>query len=166
MSDTNVIDPAVKTMGVPVKENGVMVFKPMRIVVEKPPVWNECVAMIGAEPRNTIFAWGDIIYNPDDILVVDYLIAHEEVHQRQQILAGGPEAWWSRYLDDVYFRLKQEVEAYAVQYLKMEENIRDRNWQYRVKVDLARKLSGPLYGNSLKTSDAMRMLNDEIKRIS
>jgi hypothetical protein len=160
MSYTPVLDKAVVEM------EASAAVPPMKIVNERPPVWNDVCKMIGATPQNAIFAWGDIIYNPDAIVVPDFLISHEEVHQLQQRAYGGPEKWWSRYLDDVFFRLKQETEAYAVQYVVMSNIYRDRNQRFQIKVDLARKLAGPLYGNSLKNSAALAMLDAEIKRIS
>lgn len=157
----------VKKMTEPkVAASGEVCFPVMKVVAEKPPIWKEVCDMIGAIPANTIFAWGDTIYNPDNIFMEDYLFAHEAVHQRQQHEYGGPEKWWGRYLDDVYFRLAQEVEAYAVQFVAMSVRVKDRNWQYKIKVDLARKLGGPLYGNSITNSAALAMLEKEIKKIS
>ncbi len=130
----------------------------MKIVNERPPIWNEVVEMIGAIPQHAVFAWGDTIYNPEGMILPDFIIAHEEVHSKQQEKYGGPEAWWSRYLDDVYFRVSQEVEAYRRQYDVMCETHRDRNVQYKILRDVARSLSGPLYGNSITHSKAMEMI--------
>jgi len=43
------------------------------------------------------------------------LIAHEEVHARQQRATGWFAWWWWRYLTDEAFRLDAELEAYRVQ---------------------------------------------------
>ena len=130
----------------------------MQIVNEKPPIWAEVIDMIGATPRGAIFCWGDKIYNPDGIIVRDYLIAHEVVHEDQQRATGSPEAWWVRYLDDPWFRVQEEVEAYGAQYRFMCKRAKDRNMQTRILTDLARSLSGPLYGNAITHQKAMEWI--------
>ncbi len=132
----------------------------MLVVVERPPVWDDVCKMIGGAPRNAIFAWNNTIYNPDDIHIEEFLIVHEEVHQRQQIIAGGAEKWWSRYIDDPYFRVDQEAPAYAAQYLKMCERVGDRNARYRILHQLALSLSGVLYGSTITHSKALQMIRE------
>jgi hypothetical protein len=80
-----------------------------------PPNYDEIKARFAVRPT-TIYAYGDTIYSPSTVDLPADLIAHEQVHFAQQKRAGGPDAWWRRYLDDPQFRLSQEVEAYRAQY--------------------------------------------------
>ena len=118
----------------------------MEIVVAKPPIWDEVVKRFEIT-EGTIFCWGFSIYNPNDRVIDDHLIAHERVHARQQELAGGPEPWWDRYLDDAEFRLKQEIPAYRAQYDSFRKTTADRNARARYLDHLARSLSGGIYGH-------------------
>lgn len=132
------------------------------IVNEKPPVWDAVCAMIGSQPIHAIFAWGDRIYNPAGQDLPQFLIAHEMHHMTQQALVGGPEAWWDRYLNDPYFRIQQETEAYAVQYLAMCAMTSDRNRRFKFLTMVGESLSGPLYGSMITKAKARSMINAQI----
>jgi hypothetical protein len=149
----------------------------MKIVNERPPIWSAACDMIGATPRNVLFCWGDTIFNPDNISVPEYLVVHEEVHKWQQLALLPPQErldeqsaydkaaslWWSRYIDDPWFRVQQEVEAYGTQYRFMCKRVKDRNARVRILMDIARSLSGPLYGRQVSHSKAMEMIKSYAK---
>lgn len=103
------------------------------------------------EHKGAIFCYGDVIYTPNlepGQGIAPHLVVHESVHMRQQKEAGGPEAWWERYLADVEFRLVQEVEAYRAQYhFVLTNHGNDKRALERFLFDLAGDLSGPMYGN-------------------
>ena len=88
----------------------------MQIKHELPPIWNKVIeAGMKPQKESTIFTYGNIIYVPNkDLELPDHLIIHEETHCKQQ--GSTPDAWWERYITDPYFRIDQEIEAYANQY--------------------------------------------------
>ncbi len=133
---------------------------PVKIIIDRPPVWDAVCQMINGIPRSAIFAWGDTIYNPEGAVLPDFLIEHEMVHMRQQKLVGGPEKWWDRYINDPYFRIDQEAEAYAKQYECMCETYIDRNQRHSILRTLAFTLAGPLYGSIISPSKAMKLIRD------
>lgn len=90
------------------------------------------------------------------------LIAHESTHIRQQ--STQPDAWWSRYLDDQFFRVEQEAEAYAAQYDYVCHHIlKDRNARNKFLLRLASSLASPIYGSVISTSTAMERIKSFIK---
>lgn len=101
-----------------------------------------------------------IAYYPDIYCKFDLdelKICHEETHLRQQE-AYGVEAWWERYLDDVRFRLLQEVEAYKNEANLARKYIRDRNKLARYIDQIAKDLSSSIYGNIVSYGEAMKLL--------
>ena len=112
-------------------------------VVGYPPNYKEIEAKFTVGPK-TIFAWGDKIYNPSGTRITKDLLAHEEVHMKQQ--AGEPEKWWKRYLDDSEFRLDQEAKAYGRQYQYICSTNRNSNFRFQVLMGLSLYLAGPMYG--------------------
>ena len=107
-------------------------------------------------PETTVYTYGDTIYAPfiHGVLSQD-LIAHEEVHEKQQ--NGDPMGWWKHYIDDKNFRLHEEVQAYRAQY-KVFRKRRDRNKIALFVHALARDLSGPMYGHIIDLQEAIRLI--------
>jgi len=103
-----------------------------------------------------IFAWGGIIYSPSTPVVPVQLIAHEEVHFKQQ--RGDPRLWWDHYLADPNFRLRQELEAHQMEYRVFCKSTLDRNRRARYLNTVARRLSGPLYNNLITMAKAMKLI--------
>lgn len=108
-----------------------------------------------------VFTYGDTVYVPSGRELPDYLLVHESAHSRQQ--GADPGAWWMRYTTDRYFRLSQEVEAYAAQYDFMCGHVRDRNRRAGVLVEIANVLAGPTYGEMVSVMDALKMVKDKSK---
>lgn len=137
----------------------------IKILNEKPPIYDAVVAAgLRFNPATVLFAYDDAIYNPSGQEVPEDIIAHEAVHLQQQAECGGAEAWWQRYLSDPYFRIQQEVEAYATQYAFICNYIvRDRNRQVHVLISLSRALSGPLYGSMISRSEAEKMIRGQLQ---
>lgn len=76
--------------------------------------------------KGAVYAYGDTIYNPDNITLYEDLVKHEEVHKAQQEKLGNIEVWWDEYLTNPKFRLEQELEAYNKQYLFLKNIIRNK----------------------------------------
>ena len=86
-----------------------------------------------------------------------HLLAHEEIHEKQQE-EYGVQKWWDRYLIDKDFRLSQELEAYRAQYEFFTRSNKDRNIQYRFLVALAVDLASEMYGDIIKVYDAIERI--------
>lgn len=124
----------------------------MKVLNEKPPIYDKAKAAFGFNEKTTIFTYGDTIYNPGCINVSLDLHAHEEVHERQQaamktLMASGPKNWWKRYIKDSHFRFAQELEAYQAQYRFVSKTIKDRNQLNKYLTAIAGELKGPMYGD-------------------
>jgi len=129
----------------------------MQIKNEKPPIWENACAAFQINPKNTIFTYGDIIYNPGGKTLSEDVIAHETVHIQQQSV-DGPDLWWGKYLRDPEFRIQQEVRAYAAQFAFLISKYKDKNQRVRILMDLAQLLSGPLYANAISHTEAMMLI--------
>lgn len=131
----------------------------MKIKNERPPNYDKIVAA-GLNPGpHTIFTYGDIIYVPSGQELPNHLIEHEGVHCDQQ--GDDPDAWWARYMADPYFRIEQEVSAYAKQYKFVCIRQKDRNKRVRFLMALASDLSSPIYGSVISQNKAFEMIKNK-----
>lgn len=130
----------------------------MKILNERPPVYDEICSVIGTPPETAIYAYGDTIYNPSGATIPEDVIAHEEIHELQQ--GGDPVDWWKKYLADPEFRLDQELEAYRHQYKFIKNQGKDRERLNFYHIHFARTLSGPMYGNLLTFEDALTKIKE------
>ena len=103
-----------------------------------------------------IFCYGDTIYNPAGFELNPSLLAHEEVHERQQ--GPDPESWWHWYIKEPKFRLGQELEAHKVEYRVLCEQTKDRNKRAALLAYVAGKLASPTYGGIVTRHKAMGMI--------
>lgn len=128
----------------------------MRILVEYPPLYETITrAFPAAKGAGVIFAWGDIIYNPSDILVSRELIAHEEIHSAQQANYETIMLWWHLYLETATFRYAQELPAHQAEYRAYCNRHPNSRKRAEYLNEVSAKLASPLYG-SLMTVDAAR----------
>ncbi|MES2216651.1 MAG: hypothetical protein V4481_05155 [Patescibacteria group bacterium] len=132
----------------------------MKIVNEKPPIWNECNEAFKL-PHGVVFPYDHVLYNPDGITVPDDLMVHESVHERQQEEMGGSAIWWAKYLQDKNFLIDQEVQAYGAQYKFICGKVKDKNARYKNLHIIADQLSSPLYGSVIAYTDAIRRIRQE-----
>ncbi len=133
----------------------------MKIVHDQPPIIN-AIFHAGMNPsESAIYAYGDIIYNPSGKSIDEHYIVHESVHCRQQ--GDNPDVWWGRYLTDSYFRISQEVEAYAEQYDFICKTVKDRNRRNTTLWHFATVLSSPVYGSVIGTQSAYTMIKSKAK---
>lgn len=128
-------------------------------IVNYPPegIYERAKAKWGVSFDNVIFANGDKIHSKYQ-LSYD-LIAHEEVHLRQQKEIGLDE-WWERYFTNDEFRLEQEIEAYQEQYRSVYLNVKDRNERARSLFYMANAISGSNYGSMIPYNKGLQIIRN------
>ena len=131
----------------------------MKIKEENPPNINEILKYLTPN-YGVIYCYGDTIYNPDKVNITADLVAHEQVHTRQQGVAI--DAWWYKYLIDSEFRLSQELEAYGEQYKFVKEKTSGKLREY-ILDRMAQALSGETYGNLLNFAQAKSKIRNYSK---
>lgn len=97
----------------------------VKIVKDFPPNIAKITRVFPRLPETVCFTYGDTIYFPNGETLSDDLVEHESVHIDQQKELGA-ERWWDKYLDDKEFRLAQEVEAYAKQYICVKKTRKEK----------------------------------------
>ena len=115
----------------------------MDILREYPPNYDEIVHRIPeAAQDDVIFAYSPYVYVPSGRHLTGALQSHEAVHLQQQ--QDDPAGWWERYLDSVFFRFGQELEAHRAEYAWW------KKWRpqkaQKAKRLIAARLRSPLYG--------------------
>lgn len=136
----------------------------MKILTADPPNIGEIDAAFRVRGQAVFFAYGDTIYNPSGNPIPAAIIEHEKVHLARQ--AGiGPEEWWRRYIADKRFRLDEEIPAHRAEfaYWQRQPGILDPVPGFRSKLEfhrlrIAQRLSSPLYGSMVSTSEAKRLI--------
>jgi hypothetical protein len=131
----------------------------MKIVREYPPIIDKIDAKFNVRGKEIIYAWGDTIYNPMNVLLPEFLIAHEEVHGKRQGL--DIEGWWDRYMEDIEFRYQEELHSHAREFRVRSTGVKDRNEINRLLHWSAARLAAPLYGNLTSINKAAQ----DIKKI-
>ena len=133
----------------------------MQIVKDYPPN----IELIKANFQisgNTVFCYGDTLYNPGGYKISSDLLAHEKVHQKQQ--GNDPSGWWRRYIEDKAFRLSQEVEAYRKQFRVYKNSLGHISFKNRLEKEqaflnrIATDLSSALYGSLISLPEAKRRI--------
>lgn len=141
----------------------------MRIVRDRPPLFDEIDRKFNVRGKPVIFAWGDTIFVPSGSLDISpQLKAHEEVHGGRQLLFGDGsysdqrriELWWLRYIEDDAFRRQEEELAHIAEYRHLCEHAGGRNQRRRHLSIVATKLSNPLYGPMMNRAQARRILEN------
>lgn len=111
-----------------------------------PPNYDKIKQSFDVEGKDILFAWGDTIYKPVKGDIPKHLMVHELIHCEQQKKFGGTEEWWDRYLIDSEFRLEQEVQAYASQYVYI-KRLYKTGYSDQFLDAIASDLSSEIYGN-------------------
>lgn len=136
------------------------------VVSGLPPNIDEVDAVFHCRDLDVFYSWGDRVFSSHGQVVPPALLAHEQVHcDRQLVHSGGVVGWWRAYIADPAFRLDEEVLAHRAEY---------RWWAARPGADrpvigfrsgrlyhlthIAKRLSGPLYGNLITLSDAKQVI--------
>lgn len=130
------------------------------IIRAKPPIFDRILEVfpLAAKP-GVLFCWGKEIYNPSNIVIPDYLIAHENVHRVQQ--DGAPAFWWEKYLVDTEFRLKQEIPAHQAEYRQFAIDFPQRNMRRLALRTISERLSGQLYCNMISYDKARALVKEK-----
>lgn len=131
----------------------------MRIVKEKPPIFEQIDAAFGIAGKPVIFAFGDTIYNPMGIAITRELYAHECVHGHRQ--GSDVAGWWAHYIVEPEFRLAEEIPAHQAEYREFCEHNphgRLRNGRRLYLNAIAKKLASPLYGGLISYEKARSLI--------
>lgn len=116
----------------------------MKIVNEWPPNIDLIKAVLKPS-KETVFCYGDTIYNPSGKTLSPDIEEHEAIHSRQQ--RDNKDGWYTKYLTDKAFRLEQELQAYGEQYKFAKKHVKDKRLLKWAKESMALALSGEEYGN-------------------
>lgn len=137
----------------------------MKIVKEYPPNYETiCKAIPAVRKRKTIvFTYGDTIYVPSGVKLSADIIAHEEVHERQQ-LKMGKDNWWKIYLENPHFRADQELEAYRRQALIIKETMNRATRRKALKA-IAGDFSGEMYGKIVTKEEALNLIGGKDEQL-
>lgn len=73
--------------------------------------------------QNTIYCYGDTIFNPSGQEIPADILLHEAVHIDQQKKFRHPDFWWQKYLLSPEFRKQEELEAYQKQIKWVKEKV-------------------------------------------
>ncbi len=84
-------------------------------------------------------------------------VVHESTHLRQQA-KYGVEKWWDEYLANPVFRLEQEKEAYINEVNYIRRTVLNRQERFKLIDEIARCLSGSMYGNLVTYHEAINLL--------
>lgn len=132
----------------------------MKTVKDYPPNIED-IRRVCAPKSNTIYTYGETIFNPNGGFIDKHLLAHEATHTKQQ--GNDPASWWKRYLVDTDFRFVQELEAYQVQYQSYCQEEKDKNKRVRFLARLAYDLASPVYGSICKPQEAREAISSGIE---
>lgn len=134
----------------------------MEIINKYPPNYKKIKAVFG-EDKRCVYCYGEAIYNPHEIKLEFHHVVHEKVHSEQQ-KELGLDYWWMRYMDDKDFRLKMELEAYAVQVKCAKDLVGEKGYRLFLD-DVSEALASETYGNLLTKEQAKTKLRHLIKKI-
>lgn len=129
----------------------------IKIIHERPPNFEAIHAVFpGASGEGVIFAYGDTIYNPSGQALPQSLLDHERVHCERQ-LEIGVDRWWNTYLFDGEFRYNEELLAHQAEWQAVQRDGSLSRPQRRDQLkQIAKRLSGPLYGRRVSFEQAKR----------
>lgn len=136
------------------------------IILDRPPNFEQIKAAFPkSENPGVLFAYDGCIYNPSGIAIPPALIAHEEVHLREQRHVGA-NYWWEKYLTDSEFRYTEELLAHVAEF-NMQKVTKDRNFGAALLMRTAMRLVAPLYNYvpPRTLQQAMKDLREEISRV-
>lgn len=127
----------------------------LAVLSEKPPNFASIVAVFPeASKPGVMFAYDGRIYAPGLTRVRAELQIHEQIHVERQ--GNGSEKWWERYLIDTTFRLEEELLAHRAEYRAYCQRHSSAFKQRTALINIAGKLSSPLYGSMITVEDASK----------
>lgn len=133
-----------------------------QIIQDFPPNYHEIDAAFNVRDNHgVIFSFGDRIYAPHGPkIIAPELIAHEGIHgQRQGTKHAKILAWWDRYIDDIEFRLDEELVAHRAEYRHLMQ-FGNRTKRRAALKRTSLRLSAPLYGEVINRKQAELLLQE------
>jgi hypothetical protein len=135
----------------------------MKVIVSRPPMFDEIDRVFQVAGKPVIFSWGDRIYNPEQIVITPELMAHEKVHgERQRAMHPdieiGVVMWWAKYLVDKAFRLEEELPAHRKEYFRFTARHSNPKARRRYLSMVAERLASALYGEMVAPAVAERAI--------
>jgi hypothetical protein len=136
----------------------------MKVIKLYPPNIEEIQKKFDVKGKKIIYSWGDKIYSPHpDFIITPELFTHERVHSLNQTnIEKNIILWWEKYLDDVEFRLREELLAHIAEYKHHCLSTNDRNVRNRYLNMVSMKLSSPIYGNMISQNQARKLINSKV----
>lgn len=136
----------------------------MKIITALPPNYEMIATYFPIKTMKGIwFTFGDKLYNPDNVPVPDPIMKHEEVHMERQ--GDKVDEWWVRYCIDKEYRLAEELAAHRAEFAwhcsQPGANTPLPGWRSKSEywlTKIAQRLSGPIYGGMVSTSQARRLI--------
>lgn len=136
----------------------------MKILEDYPPNFaliKQGFPMLGkVEP---IFCYGEVIYNPFKVKITPDLEVHEETHSKRQ--GGFPDQWWYNYLNDLNFRLEEEVIAYGEQYHFIKQHMKGKLLEWGLD-KMSEALSSELYNLGISYGQARSKIRNYEKQLN
>ncbi len=132
----------------------------MKIVNTLPPNY-EILSLYLNPPDHAVYCYGDTIYNPSGKKLTPDIEHHESIHSKQQ--GDDVDGWYTKYLQDKEFRLKQEISAYGEQYNFIKEHIQNSKLLKWGLEKMAEALSSEAYGNLLSYGEAESKIRNYTK---
>lgn len=129
----------------------------MKIIYENPPahIWERIKKTVVVDEERFMLTYGDAIYNPAQLEVDQFVLAHEKRHMEQQAAhPGGPDGWWDQWITDPAFRAEHEAQGYGAQYAHYCTMRKDRNIRARYMHEIAKALASGMYGLKIAAVDA------------
>jgi hypothetical protein len=123
---------------------------------EKPKIYDKLHEQFGVE-------WNDGVVIANDWTihcayeVSPEKVVHELCHLKRQSEIGN-DLWWEMFCSDRNFRFQEESKAYYEEAKFIKENIKDRNFAFKMLWELCEHLSGNTYGSMCSFDDAKKLL--------
>jgi len=137
----------------------------LKISDEKPPIWDEAHKLFTLDDSQTVYTYGDTIYNPGGIGIDIMLLEHEKAHFcEQEAHAGGPAGWWKQYFADDQFRWDQEFEAFWYQYREFCRQEINRDKRFRYRLHLAKQFIAGSNGIDTGVQQVVTLLKSHIHK--
>ncbi len=128
----------------------------------KPDIYNTVIKKFGIKKytfeTGLVFAYYPYIHTYSGKLD-PALLAHELTHLKRQENTG-PEWWWDKYLNDVEFRLKEELLAYRAQYQYVLKNYKKNSHYFNLKFFAECMADKNIYGFDISVVDAMNKIKE------
>lgn len=123
---------------------------------EKPTIYDKLHETFGVEwDKGIIIAYYPNIYCKFELS--EEKIAHEELHlERQKDM--GVELWWNLYINNISFRLEEEILAIKAEMQKIREMNIDRNHRRFLFNNIYEDLSSSIYGKIITKTQAKQIL--------